>query len=104
MVAVGSKYGMVGCWNMDPEKEEGDGTYLYRPHSSPIGGILIQPFNIAKVLLSFDASMVPFYSPVVSIHLSFCSQYDVESYEFLVIRLLLFAIINEPFRIPMQHK
>ncbi|KAI6682397.1 hypothetical protein NL676_036278 [Syzygium grande] len=49
IVAVGNKYGNVGFWNMDPEKEEGDGIYLYHPHSSPIGGISMQPFDIAKI-------------------------------------------------------
>ncbi|KAF8031363.1 hypothetical protein BT93_D0527 [Corymbia citriodora subsp. variegata] len=49
MVAVGNKYGNVGFWNMDPKEEEGDGIYLYHPHSGPIGGISIQPFNIAKI-------------------------------------------------------
>ncbi|KAF7846943.1 hypothetical protein BT93_L3550 [Corymbia citriodora subsp. variegata] len=49
MVAVGNKYGNVGFWNMDPKGEEGDGIYLYHPHSGPIGGISIQPFNIAKI-------------------------------------------------------
>ncbi|KAK3435696.1 hypothetical protein EUGRSUZ_C00403 [Eucalyptus grandis] len=50
MVAVGNKYGNVGFWNMNPKEEEGDGIYLYRPHSGPIGGISIQPHNIGKIL------------------------------------------------------
>ncbi|XP_030546648.1 WD repeat-containing protein 76 isoform X2 [Rhodamnia argentea] len=58
MVAVGSKYGNVGFWNMDPEKDEGDGVYLYRPHSAPIGGISIQPFNIGKIFTCCYAGFV----------------------------------------------
>ncbi|KAK2998062.1 hypothetical protein RJ639_025622 [Escallonia herrerae] len=49
MVVVGNKFGEVGFWNMDAEKEDGDGIYVYQPHPGPISGILVQPFSLSKM-------------------------------------------------------
>ncbi|KAL3824590.1 hypothetical protein ACJIZ3_020619 [Penstemon smallii] len=52
MVVVGNKFGNVGFWNVNAEKEDGDGIYLYHPHPGPISGIVIDPFSISKVYSS----------------------------------------------------
>lgn len=49
MVVVGNKFGNVGFWNV--EEEDGNGIYMYQPHSGPVSGFLIPPFDISKVLL-----------------------------------------------------
>ncbi|THG12329.1 hypothetical protein TEA_001516 [Camellia sinensis var. sinensis] len=49
LIAVGNQCGNVGFWDFDAENEDGDGIYLYRPHSAPVFGIAIQPFSIFKV-------------------------------------------------------
>lgn len=49
MIVVGNKFGEVGFWNADHEGEEGNGVYLYHPHSGPISGISIQRHALSKV-------------------------------------------------------
>lgn len=51
MVAVGNKYGNIGFWNVDAPQEDGDVIFLYRPHSGPVSGILVEPFSVSKVWL-----------------------------------------------------
>ncbi|XP_059636215.1 uncharacterized protein LOC132278445 [Cornus florida] len=48
MVVVGNRSGAVGLWNVDSGEEDGDGIYVYNPHSGPVGGIAIQPFLLSK--------------------------------------------------------
>ncbi|XP_059635356.1 uncharacterized protein LOC132277514 [Cornus florida] len=52
MVVVGNKFGDVGLWNVDSSEEDGDGIYLYSPHSGPVSGIAIQPFSLSKMFTS----------------------------------------------------
>ncbi|XP_031742844.1 DNA damage-binding protein CMR1 isoform X2 [Cucumis sativus] len=52
MIVVGNKFGEVGFWNADHEGEEGNGVYLYHPHSGPISGISIQRHALSKVYTS----------------------------------------------------
>ncbi|KAK3033208.1 hypothetical protein RJ639_037000 [Escallonia herrerae] len=52
MVVVGNKFGEVGFWNMDAEKEDEDGIYVYHPHPGPVSGIVIQPFSLSKIYTS----------------------------------------------------
>lgn len=52
MIVVGNKFGEVGFWNADHEAEEGNGVYLYHPHSGPISGISIQRHALSKVYTS----------------------------------------------------
>ncbi|KAK3007437.1 hypothetical protein RJ639_013563 [Escallonia herrerae] len=52
MVVVGNKFGEVGFWNMDAEKEDEDGIYVYHPHPGPGSGIVIQPFSLSKIYTS----------------------------------------------------
>lgn len=54
MIVVGNKFGEVGFWNADHEAEEGNGVYLYHPHSGPISGISIQRHALSKVLFSWE--------------------------------------------------
>ncbi|CAK9179476.1 unnamed protein product [Ilex paraguariensis] len=51
-IVVGNKYGNVGFWNVDAEKEDGDGIYVYQPHSAPVSGISLQPFLLSKMFTS----------------------------------------------------
>ncbi|WOH02770.1 hypothetical protein DCAR_0522159 [Daucus carota subsp. sativus] len=48
MVVVGNKFGNVGFWNVDCV-DESDGIYVYQPHSSPVSGIVVQPFSTFKM-------------------------------------------------------
>ncbi|KAL6506109.1 hypothetical protein OROHE_022638 [Orobanche hederae] len=48
MVVVGNKFGDVGFWNADGKEDDGDGIYLFHPHSGPISGIEIDRFSISK--------------------------------------------------------
>ncbi|KAI3861051.1 hypothetical protein MKX03_016022 [Papaver bracteatum] len=62
IVVAGNKAGSLAIWDMDAdlkdieEKEEqignGDGIYLYDPHTAPISGIVIQPISLSKVYTS----------------------------------------------------
>ncbi|GFP89118.1 WD repeat-containing protein 76 [Phtheirospermum japonicum] len=52
MVAVGNKFGNIGFWNFDGKKEDGDGIYLFHPHSGPVSGIVIDRFSISKMYSS----------------------------------------------------
>lgn len=49
MVVVGNKFGNIGFWNADAKEEDGDGIYLYQPHSAPVSGIVIESFSMSKV-------------------------------------------------------
>ncbi|KAI3446796.1 hypothetical protein Pfo_003461 [Paulownia fortunei] len=52
MVVVGNKFGDVGFWNVNGKKDDGDGIYLFHPHSGPISGIVVEPFSISKMYSS----------------------------------------------------
>ncbi|CAA2994498.1 WD repeat-containing 76 [Olea europaea subsp. europaea] len=52
MVAVGNKFGNIGFWNVDIENDDGNGIYMYCPHSGPISGIVIDPFAMSKMFSS----------------------------------------------------
>ncbi|KAG5564195.1 hypothetical protein RHGRI_000405 [Rhododendron griersonianum] len=52
LVAVGNKFGNIGFWNVDAKEEDGDGIYLYQPHSAPVSGIVVQPCSLSKVYSS----------------------------------------------------
>lgn len=52
MVAVGNKFGNIGFWNVDTPQEDGDGIYLYHPHSGPVSGILVDSFSVSKMFTS----------------------------------------------------
>ncbi|XP_059304230.1 uncharacterized protein LOC132056165 [Lycium ferocissimum] len=52
MVAVGNKFGNIGFWNVDAPQEDGDGIYLYHPHSGPVSGIVMDPFSASKMFTS----------------------------------------------------
>ncbi|XP_022731506.1 WD repeat-containing protein 76-like isoform X2 [Durio zibethinus] len=48
MIAAGNKFGNIAFWNVDCEDEQEDGIYLYRPHTAPVSGILIQQYSMSK--------------------------------------------------------
>lgn len=52
VVAVGNKIGNVGFWDVKFSNSEGDGNgiYVYHPHSAPVSGISVHPFFPRKVL------------------------------------------------------
>ncbi|PWA64940.1 DROUGHT SENSITIVE 1 [Artemisia annua] len=52
MVVVGNKYGAIGFWNVDSEKEDGDGIYKYHTNPGLVSAILIQPFSMNKITTS----------------------------------------------------
>ncbi|KAL4283971.1 hypothetical protein GQ457_16G000980 [Hibiscus cannabinus] len=52
MIAAGNKFGNIAFWNVDSQDEKEDGIYLYRPHSGPISGILIQQYAMSKIYSS----------------------------------------------------
>lgn len=54
MIVVGNKFGELGFWNADHEAEEGNGVYLYHPHSGQISGISIQRHALTKVLFNWE--------------------------------------------------
>lgn len=49
MIVVGDKKGNVGFWDADCEEGEGDGVYVYGPHSAPVSGISIRPCLLSQV-------------------------------------------------------
>ncbi|XP_017695920.3 WD repeat-containing protein 76 [Phoenix dactylifera] len=49
VIAVGNKLGHVGFWDVDYGEGDGDGVYVYAPHSAPVSGISIHPFSPTKV-------------------------------------------------------
>ncbi|GKB87498.1 WD repeat-containing protein 76 [Tanacetum coccineum] len=52
MVVVGNKGGTIGFWNVDSEKEDGDGIYKYQTNPGIVSAILIQPFSKNKITTS----------------------------------------------------
>ncbi|GAB2232644.1 hypothetical protein Droror1_Dr00011686 [Drosera rotundifolia] len=50
LVVAGNKYGDVGFW--DVKSEDGDGIYLYHPHTEPVSGIVVSPFSLTKMYTS----------------------------------------------------
>ncbi|XP_010472886.1 PREDICTED: WD repeat-containing protein 76-like [Camelina sativa] len=53
MIAAGDKLGNVGFWNLDCESEEdGDGIYLFTPHSAPVSSIVFQQNSLSRVITS----------------------------------------------------
>ncbi|KAK6151635.1 hypothetical protein DH2020_014270 [Rehmannia glutinosa] len=52
MVVVGNKFGGMGFWNVNGKNDDGDGIYLFHPHSGAISGIAIDPVSISKVYSS----------------------------------------------------
>ncbi|KAJ4957569.1 hypothetical protein NE237_024680 [Protea cynaroides] len=52
LVVAGNIFGNVGFWDVDSPAVEGNGIYLYRPHSDPVSGISIQPYSLSKVFTS----------------------------------------------------
>ncbi|KAK6942255.1 WD40 repeat [Dillenia turbinata] len=51
IIVTGDKLGQVGFWNVGSGDEEGR-VSLFRPHSSPVSGISVQPFCLSKILTS----------------------------------------------------
>ncbi|GMJ15882.1 DROUGHT SENSITIVE 1 [Hibiscus trionum] len=51
MIAAGNKFGNIAFWNVD-SKDEKEDIYLYRPHSGPISGILVQQYAMSKIYSS----------------------------------------------------
>ena len=54
VLAAGDKYGHLGFWDADFGNGEGNGSYVFAPHSSPVSGILIHPFSPSKVRFQFS--------------------------------------------------
>nr|GEV57411.1 syndetin-like isoform X1 [Tanacetum cinerariifolium] len=52
MVVVGNNWGTIGFWNVDSEKEDGDGMYTYHTNPGLVSAILIQPFSTNKITTS----------------------------------------------------
>ncbi|KAG9134271.1 hypothetical protein Leryth_026547 [Lithospermum erythrorhizon] len=52
LVVAGNKFGDLGLWNVGAAEEEGDGIYMYKPHSAPVSGIVIDPFSMSKMFTS----------------------------------------------------
>lgn len=53
VIAAGNKLGHVGFWDADHGVGDGDGVYVYAPHSAPVSGISIHPFSPTKVHIFF---------------------------------------------------
>ncbi|GKD95761.1 WD repeat-containing protein 76 [Tanacetum coccineum] len=53
MVVVGNQLGTIGFWNVDSEKEGGDGIYTYHTNPGLVSAILIQPYSMNKVSYLF---------------------------------------------------
>lgn len=49
VVVVGNKIGNLGFWDLDYREGDGDGIYVYQPHSGPVSGISVHPFSPRKV-------------------------------------------------------
>ncbi|GJV61128.1 hypothetical protein Tco_1467228 [Tanacetum coccineum] len=52
MVVVRNNYGTIGNWNVDSEKEDGDGIYKYHANPGRVSAILIQPFLMNKLIVA----------------------------------------------------
>ncbi|XP_068648816.1 uncharacterized protein [Aristolochia californica] len=52
VIMVGDKFGNVGFWDVDCKEGEGEGIYMYSPHSAPVSGISVQPFSLSKIFTS----------------------------------------------------
>ncbi|KAL8497728.1 hypothetical protein ACS0TY_021164 [Phlomoides rotata] len=58
MIAVGNKFGDIGFWNVNGKQEDGDGIFLYHPHTAPVSGFVINPFSVSKMYSScYDGSI-----------------------------------------------
>ncbi|KAL6501369.1 hypothetical protein OROHE_025016 [Orobanche hederae] len=52
LVVARNKSGDIGFWNVDVEEDNGDGIHLYNPHSTPVSGVVIEPFSMSKIFTS----------------------------------------------------
>lgn len=54
IVVAGNKYGNLGFWdlNAEGEEEDGNGIFLFQPHSAPVSGISVHPFSLSKMYTS----------------------------------------------------
>ncbi|CAH9070384.1 unnamed protein product [Cuscuta epithymum] len=52
MVVAGNMHGNIGFWNADAKEEDGEGLYVYQPHSGRVSGIVIEPFTRSKMITS----------------------------------------------------
>ncbi|WCJ29850.1 DNA damage-binding protein CMR1 [Euphorbia peplus] len=56
MIATGDTLGNIAFWK--PEEEEGDGIYLYHPHTALISGILFRQSCLSKIFTSCHAGFL----------------------------------------------
>ncbi|XP_043702940.1 WD repeat-containing protein 76-like [Telopea speciosissima] len=78
LVVTGNEFGNVGFWDVDNQEGEGDGIYLYHPHSASVSGILIQPFSLSKVFTSsYDGLIRLLDIEKESFDLIFSSEYSI---------------------------
>ncbi|KAK8953810.1 hypothetical protein KSP39_PZI001802 [Platanthera zijinensis] len=59
VVAVGDKSGKIGFWDLDfvdgDGEREGNGIYVFAPHSAPVSGISVHPSSMTKIFTcSYD--------------------------------------------------
>ncbi|WCJ29847.1 DNA damage-binding protein CMR1 [Euphorbia peplus] len=52
MIAAGNEVGNVAFWTPGSSNEEGNGVYLYRPHTAPISGIMFMQDWLSKIVTS----------------------------------------------------
>ncbi|KAK6151636.1 hypothetical protein DH2020_014271 [Rehmannia glutinosa] len=80
MVVVGNKFGDIGFWNVNGMKDDGDGIYLFHPHSGPISGIVIDPYSITKMYSSCYDGFVRLMDVEKEVFdMVYCSEYTVYS-------------------------
>ncbi|XP_065850408.1 uncharacterized protein [Euphorbia lathyris] len=58
MIAAGNETGNVAFWKLGSLGGDGDGIYLYRPHTAPISGILFQQSCLSKIFTSSNDGFV----------------------------------------------
>ncbi|KAL2482769.1 DROUGHT SENSITIVE 1 [Forsythia ovata] len=80
MVAVGNKFGNIGFWKVDAENDNGDGIYLYCPHSGPVSGIVLDPFSVSKMFSScYDGFIRLMDVEKEAFDLVYSSEYSIHS-------------------------
>ncbi|KAK6126940.1 hypothetical protein DH2020_039318 [Rehmannia glutinosa] len=73
-------FGDIGFWNVNGMKDDGDGIYLFHPHSGPISGIVIDPYSITKMYSSCYDGFVRLMDVEKEVFdMVYCSEYTVYS-------------------------
>ncbi|XP_057968374.1 uncharacterized protein LOC131157922 [Malania oleifera] len=52
MIVSGNKFGNIAFWDLNSKQEDGDGIYLYYPHTAHVSAISIHPHSLSKIFTS----------------------------------------------------